>query len=243
MKVVIHIGKPRCGSTFLQNFFFKKIKSINYLGKTYQKYPSWLKKLHYLDDYYFEINKQNLKKEIYENLVSHKINLISSESFSLWGGGWYNQILRIKSVFNDPTIILIIRNPLDLINSYINYLMIKKEITKPLDPVEFRRTPYVFYKAKPVFLPDFYYDEQIKFLKKNFSKVLIIKFENLIKSNKKELKKITKLLEYDLNKIDIDLSIKINSSLSEASSKYILPKLLELKIRKQLRSKISQYFL
>ena len=131
IKLYIHLGFPKTGSTFLQKFFFSKISKSNFILKE-KNYN--LKKLTQRIMYY-PLNKFKLKKiEINRivcniNFSKHKINIISDESFtdlSTTNEKNPNDLIKkFKICFPkkkfDIYFLLVSRNQLDLLLSHYAY--------------------------------------------------------------------------------------------------------------------------
>ncbi len=104
--IYLHIGLHKTGTTFLQNKIFTKIKNINYISG----------------------------KNIYNITGSYDVTLISNEAIS--GLGFkglkepyikqlINSVRRLKQTFRHPKLIIGLREPSSLINSfYKQYLQI-----------------------------------------------------------------------------------------------------------------------
>ena len=153
MKLYLHIGYAKTGTTFLQTEFFPKIKEINYLGKFYKKSPrknfitqKLLHEILHLSDKEFYLKIKQLKDKI--NLLGFhkkKPNIISNEAI-LHGiiSGSYKEaeikrtIKRLKLITRDKNIeiyiLIVIRNHYDLILSLYNTLNLKFRLNfnKPL---------------------------------------------------------------------------------------------------------------
>jgi len=238
MKTIVHIGLGKTGSTFLQDEIFNKISNINYLGKKTGEYQKWLINLHYLDDYIFNKEQKDISREILNLLDEEKINLISSETFTRPGGEIFSQAKRIKNIFDDAKILLVLREPIDAILSFYKYNVSQGNITSKLsNSIDITRTPMVFYKRKPIYLPDFYYDEIINIYTDFFGSenICILKYEDL-KNNPSEF--FTELstfieIELDINDIKEKLNIKVNSSPSEDTINTLRARTLYKKLKEE----------
>lgn len=181
--IFIHTGYIKTGTTWLQNLVFNNHDDINYLGKTEDNYPEWLINWHYFDDCFFDQNHNQITEIINSQIIENKINLISSEAFTLPGGQLFNQAKRIKQVVDNPKIILTLRNPLDLIYSYYKDDMNNGDYLFEFEYcLDWKRTPHVFYKRKPIYLPDFFFNESIDIYKNLFGEnnLCVLKFEDMI---------------------------------------------------------------
>lgn len=222
--VVIHIGLRKTATTWLQDELFSKLDKLNYLGKTDENYPEWLIDLHYLDDYKFEKEKRNIKLEIESLLSSDKINLISSEAFTNTSV-IYSQANRIKDLFPKAKILITLRDPIDIIKSHykldiqdgINFF----ELENYLD---WERTPFDLFKRKPIYLPDFFYDENIDYYQSLFDKenLLVLKYEDMINNSGYFFESLGGFLDIEIDINKFKLQTKKNESIKKdlASIKY-----------------------
>lgn len=231
--MVIHIGKGKTGTSFLQEEVFQLSSNINYIAKTEKEYPDWLIKWHYADDIFFYKIKKDIKKKLASLSHKDKVNLISSEAFSIVGNQ-YQQAIRIKEIEPNAKILITLRDPIDAMLSFYKYSVQHDGfIEKFEDLIDFNRIPMVFYKRKPIYLADFYYDEIIDVYKSLFGieNVCVLKFEDMIKNSNRYFTILGDFID-----IDIDLEViknklkkKVNSSVDESCINTIRKKnLLEL---------------
>lgn len=216
-KIFIHTGYIKTGTTWLQNMIFNNHERINYLGKTEADYPQWLINWHYYDDCFFERNYGALKSEISGLLDDGKVNLISSEAFTLPGGQILNQARRIKKVVDNPKIILTLRNPIDLVYSYYKDDMNNGDYLSSLeDSIDWKRTPFVYYKRRPIYLPDFFFNETIDEYENLFGRenICVLKFEDMIARPEKFFAELGDFMgiEFDAAAAGKLLSVKMNKS-------------------------------
>lgn len=145
MRIIIHLGYPRTGTTFLQKNIFPVHKQINFLGPNNYQNTSEIKitqsDLDFIsmtnDEHDLEnknINKIN--KDLTQYFDEKKINIISTEAYTMFQNAHYNfrdvkylEILlsqKYKNVKFDFLIVL--RNQYDLIKSlyHFNYHKISK---------------------------------------------------------------------------------------------------------------------
>lgn len=215
--IFIHTGYIKTGTTWLQNMIFNNNENINYLGKTEEDYPQWLINWHYYDQYYFEQNIGNIRKEIDTLIDPEKPNLISSEVFTAPGGQILNQARRIKEIVNNPKIILTLRHPLALIYSYYKDNINNGACLSSLeDSIDWKRTPFVFFKRKPIYLPDFFFNETIDAYENMFGRenICVLKFEDMVSNTSEFFNKLGKFMnvEFDAKEAKKLLSVKVNES-------------------------------
>lgn len=217
----IHIGKGKTATTLLQNEIYIKNKDINYIAKTNSYYPDWLIQWHYADDIHFK----SIKREIYNKysleVDNNKINVISSEAFSIVGN-LYQQARRIYEITPNAKIIMTLRDPIDAILSFYKYNISEGINCSTLEEsIDWTRTPMVYYKRKLIYLPDFYYNEIIDIYNDLFgeSNVCILKYEDMNNNPDKFFKELSVFMDIRLDIEDIKkkLQIKVNSSPNENS--------------------------
>ena len=130
MVKLLHIGLGKCGSTFLQKEIFPKIeKKINTNYKNIYK-----------NDFFYFSKKMEIKYSKFENFKNLE-NLLPNDFIisneGLFSKGWEFSRLEknfecIKDNFSNNTVILIIiRNPYDLLNSIYCESIHEMKITKP----------------------------------------------------------------------------------------------------------------
>lgn len=125
-KIFVHIGFHKCGSTSLINNFYSKHSEITHLGKPYPSDSP----VREIVERIIEEKPREYKKNVCEQLQNTYISplLNSNKIVTLIDGriGTYNAdkqaeiAKRVKEIFNDPKIIIVIRNQEDLVVSLYN---------------------------------------------------------------------------------------------------------------------------
>ena len=110
---IIHIGFMRSASTFVQASFFPKVKKMNYLGKPHSKEIHLaMNDLIYLDNESYLESKASI---ILKNYTKENPTIISNEAISNAECGTVRTqdpsviASRLKEIFGDATILIIIR--------------------------------------------------------------------------------------------------------------------------------------
>lgn len=205
---LLHIGLGKCGSTFLQNEIFPKFaekNGIEFIDLYDNKYLNIKKdsKFHLLEKH------QSIEKKFPKNFI------ISNEG--LFSKAWeFSRIEKsfeiIKNNFSrDTTILIIIRNPYELLNSIYCQVVSKGKVLEPEDFFYIKKSDKIK-DQKRFNLYNFNYEKLIKLYKKHYDNVVVEKYENIKKLD--FLKKISKLNNKDFIEININKQKKINRSIS-----------------------------
>ena len=211
-KILIHIGYPKTGTTFLQRFILNNLKNANYLGigNKFDKDLYFIRKsVIYDSDSKFNKKITFLRKIIRKKIKKNTINIYSDEHYLIPTTiGYERNIKRIKKLFleykNKIFIILFTRKHSELISSLYKETSLIKKILKIKYFNEFlvRLEKKKLNKIDKIFLSHFDFLKIIKVLKKEVTKNIkvyhfndfvinknkfIIKFLN---SNKLKIKNI-----------------------------------------------------
>ena len=169
---LLHIGLGKCGSTFLQRDIFPKIEK-----ETKIKFII-LKKIIKINNikYHLLENKTLLEKDLPDNFI------ISDEG--LFSKGWeFSRIFKsfeyIKKNFSkDTTILIVIRNPYELLNSIYCQAIHEMKIVRP-EEFFYIEENIIIRKDKKFNLYNFDYNSLISLYKSYFEKVVVVKNEDL----------------------------------------------------------------
>lgn len=190
-EVYIHIGLPKTGTTFLQHLIFPMLRDVNYL-ETNTNIKNF-------------INNYNLKNQF----------LISSESLSgnPFSGYWFrdfkNNIVKVKKLFPDASIILGVREHKSLIKSLFNQYLHEggtKDFTRFFNQANDEK--YFFERA------DLSYKLRIELIEEYFENVYCFSFEEFKVDFESFFRKFGRFLGVRLEEIEeiISYSKKIKSS-------------------------------
>lgn len=123
MKIFIHIGYHKTGTSYLQKVIFPKLDQVNFIRTEDNRQLFW--KLYHQDPLNFDVNKT--KDDLQKYMHNSKINLISNENSS--GTHHYKYINnkniadKLFNLFPRAKIIITIRNQFDFIISlYKQYI-------------------------------------------------------------------------------------------------------------------------
>ncbi len=166
----------------------------------------------------FENKKEALKDKL-RSLLTNKVNLLSSESF-LRMGSVVNQAKRIKAIAPESKIIIVLRNPIKIIKSFYKYNVMREGFFLSLEEcISWRRTPFVFYKRKPIYIAHFFYNETIEIYNKLFGadNVCILKYEDIQKNLFQFFQSMGSFMDiqFDSELIKEKQKFRINSSMPE----------------------------
>lgn len=260
---LIHIGFHKTASTFMQEIIFRDNENLNLLNNKIQEKDLWFYK-NFININEHEFSKENFIKKFNKNfsLEDNKdyntkiLNILSDENLSgdpFSGIDSYQMMNRIFDCFDNPKILIVIRNQLDmLISLYSNF--INNGGTKSFEAwISGLETRWGMIINKLNYLP-LIEDYHKLFSEKN---VKVICYENLWNSNDglisffKELNINLKLtINYKqlnqgrslfLNKIFAILNFTENKFLNKFAYKYLNSK-SSLNDRKFVKKKISDQF-
>ena len=216
MTKLLHIGLGKCGSTFLQKEIFPKLEKIintNYIDV----YKNNFFKIRDFKTCLFE-NSKNI-----ENLLPNDF-IISNES--LFSKNWeFSRIEKnfeyIKDNFsNDTVILIIIRNPYDLLNSIYCQTIHEMRIVKP-DKFFYIDDKNMNIRVNDRFnLHNFDYSKLISLYKSYFKKVVVVKYEKF--QNLNFLKDIFSLDDEYLQNLKKNTNKYYNKSISKFGINFIL---------------------
>lgn len=208
----------KTASTWLQNIVFKGNPRLHYFGRSAHDYPRWMIEWQYLDDYAFSHHKSALRKNLLSMAHQGKPNVISSETFTRQGGVIFNQAHRIHEVLPETRIIMVLRDPVDYIESLYKHMVRTEGFFLDLSQyLDWNRTPLVSYKRKPIYLPDLFYDETIDTYQQLFGQdnVCILRYEDLVNKRTSFFETLGVFLGVVFGDDILDLvKIEVNKSMS-----------------------------
>ena len=218
MTKLIHIGLGKCGSTFLQEEIFPKIsKKLN------------IQYIKLYNNRFLKINNDRIKFHALENL--EKCEKILPEKFiisheSLFSYRWeFSRINKsfdiLKKNFSNKTkILIVIRNPYQLLNSIYCQSIQDMKIIRPENFFYYKPFDEKIRNGNRFNLYNFNYDKLISLYRSYFDDVIVVKFENLGDFN--FLKKIFELDNDYIKYLSKLRKKKFNKSMSKFSINFIL---------------------
>jgi len=117
VRTLIHIGLPRTASTFLQRQVFPKIREVEFYGVDTCFYSEAFQRLLYEDDsLYTQPRRDQLIQTKSENILLSN-ELFCGQSFAMNATNRSRTAIRLKQVFPEAEIVLMLRNQLQLLES------------------------------------------------------------------------------------------------------------------------------
>lgn len=224
-KIFIHLGYPKTGTTYLQNYIFNNLTNVNYIGIN-NKFDRDLyfirKSILQDDDKQFQKKISFLRTIIKKKLKKKMVNIYSDEHFLIpTDKGYKRNIQRIKKLFlefkNQINIMIFIRKPSDLILSiYKETIKIKKLLKIEyfndfLDKIKKNKLS----NNDRIFLNHYNFLETKKIIKKELTKkIKIYNFDDFRKNQTLFTKKFLKNNNFKINTISIQ-NINKNSTTSQ----------------------------
>ena len=218
MVKLLHIGLCKSGSTFLQQEIFPKLaKKIN------------TNFINIFNNKFFNIKKTEVKYSLFENFKNFE-NLLPNDFIisneGLFSEGWEFSRIKInfefiKNNFSDDTVILIIiRNPYDLLNSIYCQSIHEMKIIKP-DKFFYIDDKEINIRVNNKFnLHNFNYSKLICLYKSYFKRVVVVKYDNLLNLN--FLKDIFDLDDEYIQDLKKNTNKYYNKSISKFGINFIL---------------------
>jgi len=218
MVKLLHIGLGKCGSTFLQREIFPILeKKINIDHIKIEK------------NVFFNVQQKEIKYSVFENFKDIESLLpnnfiISNEA--LFSKGWeFSRIDKnfecIKNNFSSDTVILIvIRNPYDLLNSIYCQSIHEMKIIKPQNFFYIDDKEINIRVNNRFNLHNFNYSKLINLYKSYFKKVVVVKYENI--QNLNFLKEIFNLDSEYIQELKKNSGRFYNKSISKFGINFIL---------------------
>ena len=130
--IYIHIGFPKNASTMLETFFFPYIENVHYMGKVYNggltfpnaELESVFENIEKQESLYFDLEKsKDIVNKYLEKIESHEKILISSEGFTTGHVDRGVIAQRLKQIFPQAKILIIVREQLSSLISMYAYLV------------------------------------------------------------------------------------------------------------------------
>ncbi len=228
-EVFIHIGMPRSASTFLQREVFPKLESHQFLGLEQSYYSHAFNKLQFADQSFY--NPEEVRE--YVNQFTESKLLLSNESF-VGQSVYFNHsnrtrtCLRLKEIFPQANIILILRNQIDLLTSMYNINLQGNESGTIDDFVWFPQeagegglwgagTSY-FNTSRPVESPEGYnYSTLLDLYESNFENVHVLLFEEMVDAPQAFSEKLAVALGVDQEQVFslLESGEQMNQSVTE----------------------------
>jgi len=237
MKTALHLGFPKTATTFLQNQYFSKHPDLHFLGTPFvsEKMCQLLEgDLRTKEDIFLNLDKMKSDVECeIENCFplqkTGNIKVLSYESYSLTDSfhdtnlSRSEYLRRLKYLFPDSKVILVIRNQLKYPFSYFNTILKGGGTLSYKNFLKWSLT-----HKDNNYLPQLKYDKYIDLVHEYFPKenIKIICYEEILSNYQEVLNQVSDFL--DVQKIEVNWN-NDNASMSYLS--YILRRYLNKVIR------------
>jgi hypothetical protein len=200
MKIFLHVGYPKTGTKALQYNYFPNIKGINYLGKPIKDNKlREIIEIAILKQDEIQFNETIIKQEL-ESVLSkysnNEIFLLSYEGFIFRRDNNPDRLLvarRLKALFGDAKILIVLRNQFDFIKSIYN------QSVKAGMFFSFNKFLDYFLNNNPTFISLLNYYDMIEYYKRLFGKdnVHVFCYEYFLEEPQKYINDISELLGVD----------------------------------------------
>lgn len=210
-RVTIHIGYGRTGTTWLQNAVFSRLEDVDYLGKTRNDYPKWLMEWSYLDRFLFQERLTEFRSRLSHSQAQQL--LISSEAFTQ-SGSIFEQLDRIQRVVRRPKLLMVIRNPVDLVISKYRYLVSAGLMHGSLaDNLDYSQTPFDLVRRKRLYLYDYNFPTIIRGIRSTYRdcELKVLKYELLQRDAPRFVNEVVSFVGGNFNHPHLDLR-RVNES-------------------------------
>jgi len=212
MKIFIHIGYHKTGTSYLQKVIFPKLDGVNFIRM--KKNKELFLKLIYQDPLSFDMNTTGA--DFQSCFDKSKINLISTERFSGTPGFKYinnkNIADKLYALFPGAKILLTIRNQYDhIISIYKSYNSIGGGIMSFKNYIGISNgkiNPSYVFEDRKANLEMFKFNNLINYYAEKFGKenILILLFEEFCRDKRRYLGRIFDFMgikhRYDFDNID-----------------------------------------
>lgn len=221
-RIVLHIGLPKTGTTWLQSLFFPCQNEINYIDIAPQnnlsdKHPALVELIRISRIAHVDLSDADLdrSREIIERYLDpERINVFSNENrfpgvHTVYSGGdIYSVIKNLHVLYPRMKIVLILRNQMEMLSSlYLQRLDTGGEcgtFRQYLDSCVSSLIPYLKYEDLIVILQDVFTE----------TNVYISTYENLKADPVQYLKNLSAFMGLSVPNLDIQSKRLVNRSLS-----------------------------
>lgn len=220
VRTLIHIGLPRTASTFLQRQVFPKITGFDFIGVDKTFYAPPFQKLLYQDEsLYKELGRSELIDSKSENILLSN-ELFCGQSLGMNSTNRTRTALRLKKVFPEAEIILVLRNQLSLFESLYSIAVYGGYSKRPEDFVKIGSSE----RAYDTFTPNEHAESYlltplVGLYQEHFSKVHVFLFEDFSSEPDAFFKKFKSKIGIELP-VSVAHSRKENKSLSHRQIRY-----------------------
>lgn len=224
MRTLIHIGMARAASTFLQTRVLPRVKDFRYFGVEATQYSAEFQKLMYLDDTLYDAEEIRSNPE----WVGEENKILSNELFAgqslyLASGNRTRTAHRLRALYPDGEIVLILRNQVSLLESLYALAVYSGQTARPEEYIRFSSdstVPLIPSFEAGEYADSYRYTPLVRLYRDLFEKVHVFYFEDFAAEPTEALRRWLSALDLTLDG-DVDHFAKINRSLSAPQLKYI----------------------
>lgn len=234
----IHIGLPRTATTFFQQFLFPNLPDISFYGVETAFYHDAFNKLQYSDDSFYDSSIfDDLLNQFGEGKVLLSNEYLSGQSIYLNNVNRSMIARRLKQLFPDGKVLLILRNQIDLLQSLYAINVQWKE-TRSIDDfiwsnnnkhnLDSGGASATYFNTKEGYecLDGYDYNPLVKLYKETFSDVTILLFEEFVENPKSFTQKLASF--FDISEEHITQHISGKKALNTGATKIQAEKLTKL---------------
>jgi hypothetical protein len=220
VRTLIHIGLPRTASTFLQRQVFPKITGFDFIGVDKTFYSKPFQKLLYQDEsLYKELGRNELIDSKSENILLSN-ELFCGQSLGMNSTNRTRTVLRLKKVFPEAEIILVLRNQLSLLESLYSIAVYGGYSKRPEDFIKLSGKEREYDTFTPnEHAESFLLTPLVRLYQEYFSKVYVFLFEDFTSGPDAFFEKFKSEIGIELPK-SVAHNRKENKSLSQRQIRY-----------------------
>ncbi|MCA1761492.1 MAG: hypothetical protein LC664_00630 [Flavobacteriales bacterium] len=179
-RTIIHIGMPRCASTFFQREVFSKFEGFHFYGVETSHYSNTFQKLLYQDESKWDLESARAFAERLPG--SNRIfsnELFSGQTAFINAGNRSRTARRLRDLFPDAEILLFVRNQVSLLESLYSIAVYGGFSGTPQDFIKIPDDQINYHTFEPgEHLDSFRYSNLVETYRNLFHEVHLVVFED-----------------------------------------------------------------